>query len=158
MQTRPSIHHKTSTGFTFIEALMTIAILGLMASLVVSAFSNAGSDSARIVARQQQAALQAAVNAWVNSDSNRVVVINATTGTGRLKTVAEIMASYNGVTGNLNRFNVIAPYLDSNTVSYFTTLSSSSQILSDALNTSKQYIAFPDWTSGSYPQVTLNAK
>lgn len=145
-------------GFTLIEALVTVAILGMMATMVVTSFSNAGSDSARIVARQQQAALQSALNAWVNSDSNRVDVINATTGTGRLRTIAQIMATYNGTTGNLARFNLIAPYLDSNTSSYFTTLSTSSQILSDALNTSKQYIAFPDWSSGSYPQVTLNAK
>ena len=115
-------------------------------------------DSARIISRQQQAALQSAVNAWVNSDANRVNVINATTGTGKLRTIAEIQTAYNATTGNLNRFNIIAPYLDNNTASYFTTYSNANQVLTDALNTSKQYIAFPDWAAGSYPQVTLNAK
>ena len=57
---------------------MTIAILGIMATLVVSAFSNAGTDSARIVSRQQQASLQGALNAWVNGETNRTDVINAT--------------------------------------------------------------------------------
>ena len=147
-----------SSGFTFIEALMTIAILGIMAAIVVSAFSNAGADSARIVSRQQQAALQSAVNSWVNGDSNRVNVINATTGTGKLRTIAEIQSAYNATIGNLNRFNIFAAYLDDNTAAYFTTYSTASQIQSDALNSSKQYIAFPDWVSGSYPQVTLNAK
>jgi prepilin-type N-terminal cleavage/methylation domain-containing protein len=146
------------SGFTFIEALMTIAILGILASVVVSAFSNAGTDSARIMARQQQSALQAAVNAWVNSDTNRVDVINAVTGTAKLRTIAEIQTAYNSTSGNLARFNLIAPYLDSNTSAYFTTYSTATQVLTDALNTSKQYIAFPDWTNGSYPQVTLNAK
>jgi prepilin-type N-terminal cleavage/methylation domain-containing protein len=143
-------------GFTFIEALMTIAILGIMATLVVSAFSNAGTDSARIVSRQQQASLQGALNAWVNGEANRTDVINATTGTGRPRTIAQIQAAYNAVSGNKNRFDLIASYLDSNTSDYFTTYSSASQIKSDALNTSKQYIAFPDWADNSYPQVTLN--
>jgi len=151
-------HHRPlhPAGFTFIEALMTIAILGMMATLVVSAFSNAGTDSARIVARQQQASLQGALNAWVNGEANRTDVINATTGTGRPRTIAQIQTAYNAVSGNLNRFNLIAAYLDSNTTDYFTSYSSSSQIKSDALNTSKQYIAFPDWADNSYPQVTLN--
>ncbi|MCE9519828.1 MAG: prepilin-type N-terminal cleavage/methylation domain-containing protein [Verrucomicrobia bacterium] len=145
-------------GFTFIEALMTIAIMAMMATLVISAFSNAGTDSARIVSRQQQATLQSALNAWVNGESNRTDVISATLGTGRPRTIAQIQTAYNAVTGNLARFNLISPYLDSNTTSYFTTYSSSTQILSDALNTTKQYIAFPDWAANSYPQVTLNAK
>ncbi len=143
-------------GFTFIEALMTIAILGIMATLVVSAFSNAGTDSARIVSRQQQASLQGALNAWVNGESNRTDVISATLGTGRPRTIAQIQTAYNAVSGNLARLNLIASYLDSNTVDYFTSYSSASQIKSDALNTTKQYIAFPDWASDSYPQVTLN--
>lgn len=143
-------------GFTFIEALMTIAILGMMATLVVSAFSNAGTDSARIVSRQQQAALQSALNAWVNGETNRTDVISATLGTGRPRTVAQIQTAYNAVSGNLNRFNLISSYLDSNTSSYFTSYSSDSKIKSDALNTTKQYIAFPDWANNSYPQVTLN--
>ena len=147
---------RSNAGFTFIEALMTIAILGMMATLVVSAFSNAGTDSARIVSRQQQAALQTALNAWVNGEGNRTDVINATLGTGRPRTLAQIQTAYNAVIGDLARFNLITPYLDDNTASYFATYSTSSQIRSDALNTTKQYLAFPNWASSSYPQVTLN--
>ncbi len=153
-------HHSSRrpAGFTFIEALMTIAIMGMMATLVVSAFSNAGTDSARIVSRQQQATLQGALNAWVNGEANRTDVINATLGTGRPRTIAQIQTAYNAVSGNLARFNLISSYLDSNTSSYFTTYSTASQIKSDALNTTKQYIAFPDWAANSFPQVTLNAQ
>lgn len=147
---------RSNAGFTFIEALMTIAILGMMATLVVSAFSNAGTDSARIVSRQQQASLQTALNAWVNGESNRTDVINATLGTGRPRSLSQIRTAYNAVSGSLARFNLIAPYLDTSTSSYFTSYSSSSQIKSDALNTTKQYLAFPDWADNSYPQVTLN--
>jgi hypothetical protein len=125
----------------------------------VSAFSNAGTDAARIIARQQQAALQSAVNAWVNSDDNRTDVINATTGTGKIHTIAEIQTTYNNCANALARLNLVAPYLDSNTANYLTTSSTNpAQISSDSLNTSKQYIDMPAWVTGSFPQVTLNPK
>lgn len=143
-------------GFTYIEALMTIAIMGLMATLVISAFSNAGTDSARIVARQQQATLQSALNSWVNGETNRTDVINATLGTGRPRTIAQVQTAYNAVSGNLARFNLISPYLDNSTTAYFTSYSTASKIKSDALNTTKQYIAFPDWAANDFPKVTLN--
>ncbi len=157
MNTRiPTQQH---SGYTLIEALMVIAIMGLMATIVVTSFSNVNIDSSRIIARQQQAAIQNAVNAWVNSDTNRVDVINATTGTGKLRTIAEIQATYNALTTALARFNLIAPYLDNNTSSYITTSTTvSSKINSDALAASSQYIGMPDWVTGSYPQVTLNAQ
>src|ERR1700759_297239 len=138
--------HRSITRFTFIEALMTIAILGVMAAIVVSAFSNAGTDAARIIARQQQAAVQAAVNAWVNSDGNRTDVINATTGTGKIHTIAEIQTTYNNCATALARLPLVSPYLDSNTASYLTTSTTNvAQISSDSLKTSKQYIDMPAW-------------
>jgi prepilin-type N-terminal cleavage/methylation domain-containing protein len=147
----------THAGFTLIEALMTIAILGVMAAIVVSAFSNAGTDAARIIARQQQAAVQSAVNAWVNSDGNRTDVINATTGTGKLHTIAQIQTDYNNAATSLARLNLIASYLDSNTATYLTSSTTdANKISSDSLVKSKQYISMPSWDTGSYPQVTLN--
>lgn len=149
----PSLSHQ---GYTLIESLMVIAIMGLMATIVVTSFSNVNSDSSRTIARQQQAAIQNAVNAWVNCDTNRVNVINATTGTGKLRTLAEIQATYNALTTSLARFNLIAPYLDNTTSSYFTNATiNSSQIKSDALSATNQYISMPDWVTGSYPQVSL---
>jgi prepilin-type N-terminal cleavage/methylation domain-containing protein len=154
---KPSSLHRTHAGFTLIEALMTIAILGVMAAIVVSAFSNAGTDAARIIARQQQAAVQGAVNAWVNSDGNRTDVINATTGTGKIHTIAEIQTTYNGCANALARLNLISAYLDSTTATYLTTsTTNAAKISSDSLVKSKQYIDMPAWVTGSYPQVTLN--
>ena len=49
-------------GFTLTESIITIAIIGVMASLVVGAISNGSRDAQRIVARQQQAALQNDIN------------------------------------------------------------------------------------------------
>ncbi len=146
------------SGYTLIESLMVIAIMGLMATIIVTSFSNVNADSSRTIARQQQAAIQNVVIAWVNSDTNRVNVINATTGTGKMRTVAEIQATYNALTTALARFNLVASYLDNSTSSHFTSsTTNSAQISSDALANSKQYIAMPDWVTGSYPTVTLNA-
>ena len=148
-----------ASGFTFVEALMTIAIIGIMAAILVSSFSNAGTDSARILARQQQAAVQAAVISWVSGEGNRVDVIDATAGRGRMRTLSQIQTDYNSRVTSLARLNLVADYLDANTSNYLlTSTTNSARILSDALKTSKQYLALPDWTDGSYPQVTLNAQ
>jgi prepilin-type N-terminal cleavage/methylation domain-containing protein len=146
-------------GFTFIEALMTIAILGIMAAVLVSAFSSAATDASRMIARQQQAAIQAAVNSWVNGDSNRVNVVNATTGTGKLRTVEEIRADYNSRLTSLARLNLVAGYLDSPTVAHLTSSTvNSGKIKSEALTATKQFISLPDWTATGYPQVLLTAE
>lgn len=151
----PRRHH----GFTFIEALMTIAILGIMAAVLVSAFSSAATDASRMIARQQQAAIQAAVNAWVNGDNNRVNVINATTGTAKLRTVEEIRTDYNSRLTSLARLNLVAAYMDATTVSHLTSYTTNSgKIKSEALSATKQYISMPDWAANSYPQVLLNAE
>jgi prepilin-type N-terminal cleavage/methylation domain-containing protein len=150
---------RTCHGFTFIEALMTIAILGIMAAVLVSAFSSAATDASRMVARQQQAAIQAAVNGWVNGDSNRVNVIDATTGTGKLRTIEEIRDDYNSRVTSLARLNLVAGYLDSTTVTHLTSSTvNSSKIKSEALTATKQYISMPDWTATGYPQVLLTAE
>ena len=145
-----------TAGFTFIEALVTIAILGVMAAILVSAFSSAATDASRMISRQQQAALQGAVNAWVNGDDNRANVINATTGTAKLRTVEEIRTAYNGLANSLARLNLIAAYLDDATKNHFISYTTnSSKIKSEALNSTKQYLSLPNWAANSYPQVLL---
>ena len=156
MKTRSRI--MSAHGFTFVEALMTIAILSMMASILISAFSNTAADSNRIIARQQQAAVQSAVNAWVNSAANRVVVIDATAGTGKIMTITEIQTTYNAATTALARLQLVMSYLDNTTATYLTgATTNSAQVSSDALKGSKQHLEFPNWATGSYPQVTLIA-
>jgi prepilin-type N-terminal cleavage/methylation domain-containing protein len=146
-------------GFTFIEALMTIAILGIMAAILVSAFSSAATDASRMIARQQQAAIQSALNAWVNGENNRVNVINAATGTGKMRTIEEIRADYNSRITSLARLNLVASYMEDSTLSHFTSHTiNTGRIKSEALNATKQYISMPDWASNSYPQVLLIAE
>lgn len=144
-------------GFTLIEAMLTVAIIGILAALVMSAFSSASSDANRITARQQQAALQAAVLAWVNGDSNRVDS-NATTGATNLRTIVEIQAAYNAAPTSVDRLNLISAYLESDTASMFLSNSTNnSQILSPALIASNSYLTLPDWESDDYPQVQMNS-
>jgi len=100
---KTTFHHNSAKGFSFVELMMTLAILSVMASLIIGAFSNAASDTNRIVSRQQQAAVQAALNAWINSDSNRVNVINATTGSAKIRTLEEIRTDYNSRATSLAR-------------------------------------------------------
>jgi len=146
-----------ASGFTLIEAMLTVAIIGVMAALVISAFSSASSDTNRITARQQQAALQAAILAWVNGDSNRVDT-NTTTGAVNLRTIAEIQAAYNAASTSLDRLNLVSSYLDSDTASMFVSYTTSNaKILSPALSASSQYLTLPDWVTDDYPQVQLNS-
>src|SRR5687768_11263766 len=97
-------------GFTLVEALITIVIIGIMAAMLVSAFSSTAQDTSRMVARQQQAALQSALNAWVNGEGNRAVVINATTGTAKLRTIEEIRTDYNSQASTFARYSLVLPY------------------------------------------------
>jgi prepilin-type N-terminal cleavage/methylation domain-containing protein len=155
----PRLTPRLRGGFTFIEALMTIAILGIMAAILVSAFSSAATDASRMIARQQQAAIQSAVNSWVNGENNRVNVINATSGTAKLRTIEEIRTDYNSRLTSLARLNLVASYLEESTLSHFTSYTTNTgRIKSEALNATKQFISLPDWATNSYPQVQLNAE
>lgn len=146
-------------GFTFIEALVTISILSVMAALLVSAFSNAAADTNRIVARQQQVAVQQAVSSWVSGESNRTVTLAS--GNGIIKTLEQIRTEYNQVETSMARFNKIGDpsgggYLDS--VFFDQVVSqtvNSDKLKSNALVSTKQHLELPTWASGEFPQVNL---
>ena len=56
---------ETNAGFSLVELLLVLGIVSIMAAIVINSFSNAAQDSRNVVARQQQATLQSAVNNWV---------------------------------------------------------------------------------------------
>jgi prepilin-type N-terminal cleavage/methylation domain-containing protein len=152
----PPRRNIAATGFTLVEALITIAIIGIMAALLISAFSNTAQDTSRMIARQQQAALQSAVSAWVNGDTNRVNIINATAGTAKLKTIEEIRTAYNAAATTTARYALVEAYLDDATRAHFASYTTgTAKIKSSALKTTNQYLSLPVWTSNSYPQVLL---
>lgn len=143
-------------GFTLVEALVTIAILGIMATLVVTAFSNAATDSARMIARQQQTAVQGALNSWIGGDSNRTTSF---TGGYKMKTIEEIRTVYNNATTSSARLALISGYLDETTFQHFyVSTVNNNQIQSEALIATDQYISLPTWASGAFPQVQLIAR
>lgn len=133
-----------TNGFTMVEMLIVISVIAIMAALVISAFSNAAQDTRRVVARQQQAAVQAAVNAWVAAQSS---------GTGSLSAA---MTIYNNEPTSLARLNRVSNYLDENTIDHFrTNTTNTNQVLSEALKKTGQYLELPSWSATSYPKVDL---
>ncbi|MDZ4289513.1 MAG: type II secretion system protein, partial [Prosthecobacter sp.] len=148
-------------AFTFVEAIFTVAIIGIMASLAVSAISNASRDTNRIVARQQQAAVNEALNAWVMSQTR-------VGNTAQIQSVANIRSTYNALTTTSARFNLLLPnsaasdpsaragFIDQSTADHFLEYTTSTDKLkTSALEGAKQYLNLPTWVDGDTPQAEL---
>ena len=130
-------------AFTLVEVLIVIAVIGIMSALVISAFSNAAQDTRRVLARQQQAAVQNAVNAWVNS-------VSQTQG------LAQARNLYNLASTSRGRLQLVQSYLDEATLSHFlanTTVNN--EVKSAALAKTGQYLLLDTWVASSYPKVEL---
>jgi len=151
----------SSRAFTFVEAVFTIAIIGIMAALAITAISNGARDANRIVARQQQAAIQEALHAWVMSQTR-------VGNTAQLQTIGSIRTEYNKLTTTSARFEKLKPdlqnsdptkragFLDSTTVEHFESYQTSTDRLqSAALAGASQYLTLPDWEDGDMPRVVL---
>ncbi|MBB5031749.1 type II secretion system protein [Prosthecobacter vanneervenii] len=148
-------------GFSFVEAIFTIAIIGIMSSIVVAAISNAARDSYRVLSRQQQASLQSAVTAWVMAQTR----VNSTSA--QFQSLENIRARYNSAGNSLGRFNLLVPtpgaadpiqragFVDQTTADQFLSYSSGGQLQTEALVNSQQYITLPDWQSDDFPRVNL---
>ncbi len=147
---------KSSKAFTLIEILVVIAVIGIMSALVVSAFTGAAQDTRRVIARQQQLAIQNAVNTWVNAESSKpgVGIIGAKT-------------AYNNAGNSLARLQLVGGnpgggvegYLENSTAQHLIDMTTrggnSNQIRSAALTKTQQWIVLTDWNNGSYPKVNL---
>ena len=138
-----TILQKARKGFTMVEMLIVIAVIGIMSALVISAFSNAAQDTRRVVARQQQAAVQNAVNAWVNSTSDQVGISGA-------------MATYNAAGNSQARLQLVQLDLDDSSLAHFlSNTTDTSRIKSAALKKTGQYLVLDSWDVTSYPKVEL---
>lgn len=128
-----------------IEMLIVITVIGIMSALVISAFSNAAQDTRRVVARQQQAAVQSAVNAWVSSYSQQY-------------SLAEARTAYNNAATSKGRLQLVGKYLDDATLAHFLNPSNTvnnNEVKSAALKKTGQFLDLSDWNSASYPKVEL---
>jgi len=132
-------------GFSLIELLLVIAIIGILSTLIITTVSNATQDTRTVVARQQQVTLQDALNAWVAANSS---------GTNNLQTAR---ATYSGAGSALAQLALLTNYLHPATYSHLTNYSSSTQIKSDAMNKIGVYLQFSSWGTSNYPIVNWYA-
>lgn len=145
-QTYPS----ACRAFSLIEMLLVIAIIAIMASLVISAFSNAAGDTRKILVRQQQATVQQAVHSWVARESS-----GADTN-GRSRTLESARAVYNNKESGLARLDLVKGYLDDATFEDFSAnTASDDEVRTDAMAKTSNYLQLPAWTTNSYPKVIL---
>lgn len=139
-------------AFSLVEAIITIAIMGILSSLIVSAITNAAQDSRRIMARQQQAALQTAVNAWVSGQIRN-------SATGQIIGISSIQGTWNTSNPtNFARLQAVSSYLDTATSDDFVTNSTANgdKIQTDAMKQDGTYILLPAWTvTTTGPEVQL---
>jgi prepilin-type N-terminal cleavage/methylation domain-containing protein len=158
-------HAIQRSGFTFVEAIFTIAIIGIMASLAISAISNGSRDANRVVARQQQAAVQEALIAWVMGQTR--VKVNGVE-TAQVQSLNNIRADYNVIPTTRARFDKLIPnpsatdasgragYLDKTTADHFLQYTiNTDRMKTSALEGAKQYISLPNWQDGDFPRAEL---
>lgn len=126
-----------------VEMLIVIAVIGIMSALVISTFANAAQDTRRVVARQQQAAVQNAVNAWVNNVSQQ-------------HSLAQARTLYNLAASSKGRLQLVRTYLDESTYSHFIhNTASDGEVKSAALSKTGKYLLLGAWETNSYPKVEL---
>lgn len=148
------------SGFSFVEAIFTIAIIGIMSSIVVAAISNASRDAHRVMARQQQAAVQGALTAWVMAQMR-------VGNTAQFRGLESVRAEYNSKSIQ-DRFKLLKPdptstdpstrfgFLDQTTADHFIEYTTNSnQLQTAALYNAQQYLTLPDWQQGDFPRVDL---
>ncbi|HEX2747986.1 MAG TPA: type II secretion system protein [Verrucomicrobiales bacterium] len=137
-------------AFTLVEMLLVIAIISILAGLVISNISNAAHDTRDVVARQQLAVVQEAVNHWVNREIGRV---NSAGATGA--SVNQVMATYNAASTASARYALFQNYLDDATRDNFTVDNTTAKITSQAMRDVNKYLTLPNWAASSYPKVQL---
>jgi prepilin-type N-terminal cleavage/methylation domain-containing protein len=130
-------------GFTLIEMLIVLAIIGVLAAILISQISNATFESRRILARQQQVVLQSAVNSWI---------IQQTTS----QSLTSVQTAYNGAATSKAKLDLFKDYLDADTYGHLNThTTDAAKVQSDAMKRVGKWIELPTWAAGSYPRVNL---
>jgi prepilin-type N-terminal cleavage/methylation domain-containing protein len=138
-------------AFTLVEMLLVIAIISILAAMAISNFSNASQDTRDVVARQQLAVVQEAVNHWVNREIGRV-----TTAGGTGQTVAQVMTTYNNANTTTARYALFQKYLEDATRASIAVDNGTSRLSTQAMRDVSKYLTLPNWASSSYPKVQLN--
>lgn len=144
---------KVVSGFTLVELLLVIAIIGILSSLVLAAVGNAARDSREVVARQQQVVVQEALNAWISRESSRMNTNGVPLG------LSGARSNYNAASGNrqmLTSTNYLRNYLSEETIAMLTdtNYATGQNIASEAIKKSGYTtLQFSAWTTSNYPSV-----
>jgi prepilin-type N-terminal cleavage/methylation domain-containing protein len=124
-------------GFSLVEALVVIAVIGIVSALVLPQVMNVQRSASVSLGRQQQAELQTALGNWIVAKSS---------GPGGL---AAARNSYNSAGTKLG---LLQNYLQEGT--YAALSGSGSKVTSAALTASGASLQFSSWSVGGSPSVT----
>jgi type II secretory pathway pseudopilin PulG len=157
---------RSSSAFTFVEAVFTIAIIGIMSALALSAVSNGARDANRVVARQQQTVLNEALVNWVMANTR--VRDSSGNETAQVRSLASLRTLYNSLATTSARFNLLVPnpassdlsakngFIDKTTADHFLEYTTGTdRLYSKALKGSSQYLNLPTWQDGGFPMVDM---
>lgn len=135
---KPDVQYKANrqSGFSFLESLVVVAMLGVLAGLLISYVSPLRETTSIQVARQQQAELQTALGAWVAA---------ASAGSGGL---AAARGSYNSAGSKLG---LLQSYLQPST--YAALSGNGSGVSSAALSKAGASLQFSSWGVDNAPSV-----
>lgn len=138
-------------GFSLIELLIVVAIIGILASLVIAQISNAAADTRRIVSRQQQVVLQSALNSWV------IQQVTPGAGGAAALSINAVRDKYEGMHDMADKLAVIRAELDPDTAGHFRLTEDKKGIETNEMKRIGARIVLEAWTSGEggYPQVSL---
>jgi prepilin-type N-terminal cleavage/methylation domain-containing protein len=128
---------KHRTGFSLMEMLVTVAIIGTIAVLLIPSISPMKQGSSVQVARQQQAELQTALGSWIAA---------ASAGPGGL---AAARGAYNSAGSKLG---LLQNYLQPATYAMFS--GGGSSVTSEALTAAGASLQFSSWGMDTAPAVT----
>jgi prepilin-type N-terminal cleavage/methylation domain-containing protein len=135
--------HRLLPGFTLVEMLVVLAVIGIMTAMIVSSISNASNDARMVIARQQQAVVQEALNAWVASQA---------IGTPGLS-VARSNFTAAGTT--LQKLALMSNYFSSNTYANLSRSNATSGIQTAEMEKLGVSLQFSTWTTSNYPWVSM---
>jgi len=136
------------TGFTLVELLIVISVIGIMSALIVTSIVNASADSRLVVARQQQVVLQQALGAWIAAESS-----------GRAS-IESVRTNYNGPGGartSRARLDLFSTnYLLPSTVAQFNNnTTNNAELRTEAMVRANVYVQLTTWGTNDYPTVNM---
>ncbi len=130
-------------AFTLIEMLLVIGIIAVLSKIIITQIANSTERSRLIVARQQQVALQSAVNSWIASGT-------ATSSLSGVRT------TYNAGADAKAKLDLFKDYLDVETYDHIVgNTTDNTKLQSDAMKRVGKWIELPTWAADSYPRVNL---